>query len=370
MVPPISSPIHVSGLCWEGEPSWLVLEPRGHTASGAIYFQGSSSSSDIYLYFDPHCDGKMGTASRWIFTDSSPDTLATSDLDGDGTCNYKGRLDSDDVAGPPLGTHTWRLSCAGDWTDSDVALLTLVPPALPPALPPPSPPLSPLPPMSPPLHPPSPWPPPSVPPLPSPPVSPMPPLSPPAPPCAPPAPPLAPAGFTQVDTATALHDEVQIAAATKQALSLYLPGGVSYKLSAVLPTVSGFNLTLVSEGSGATLDAQGTSRHFWVSNGGSLSLLRVNLQHGHTDLEGGALVVQGGNLLLSEMSIIGCSATASQSRARGGAMVVHSSVVSLHGVTMQDCIAFSSENFASGGAERPFLLMLPYEAAWHWERVP
>ena len=51
-------------------------------------------------------------------------------------------------------------------------------------------------------------------------------------------------------------------------------------------------MTLRSQGEGATIDAQGCSRHFDVSYGGELHLERVHLVNGGMQAKGGAVQVQ------------------------------------------------------------------------------
>ena len=142
-------------------PSFLEGEytPAGWTASGAPYYVHGSN----YMYWDPEpCTNGVA---RWIIDDTQPSATATSNLDGDPTCNYWARIDSAYVSSPPLGFNVWRVSIAGTWTDVTVTLVLLVPPPPPrppmPPLPPPDPPMPPPPPL---LPPPSPPPPPPLPP--------------------------------------------------------------------------------------------------------------------------------------------------------------------------------------------------------------
>ncbi|EOD08755.1 hypothetical protein EMIHUDRAFT_459945, partial [Emiliania huxleyi CCMP1516] len=76
----------------------------GYTASGAPYYRASTSSFS-YLYWDPDCNGN-GFGANWIVDADQPSTTASSDLDGDGSCNFRAYINSYSSS-PPLGTTTW-----------------------------------------------------------------------------------------------------------------------------------------------------------------------------------------------------------------------------------------------------------------------
>ncbi|EOD19325.1 hypothetical protein EMIHUDRAFT_118001 [Emiliania huxleyi CCMP1516] len=155
---PLPPPLVIAGGCAPQSSALDNVEyvAVGYTFSGAPYFRDASSS--YYIYWDPDCDGGISGAARWIVNSDMPSTTASNDLDGDGICSYMARIDSDDSSSPPLGTATWRVACDGSWTDNDLTLASLSPPAPPaPPAPPPWPPgRAPLPP---PLEPPPPLPP-------------------------------------------------------------------------------------------------------------------------------------------------------------------------------------------------------------------
>ena len=65
-----------------------------------------------------------------------------------------------------------------------------------------------------------------------------------------------------------------------QPLSLDLPAGHYYELSGPLPAVTGYNLTLASDGVGATIDARSLSRLFAVADGAALVLRQITLLNG------------------------------------------------------------------------------------------
>ena len=58
---------------------------------------------------------------------NAPSTTASSDLDGDGSCRYRARINYEYsflswLSKPPLGRNTWRVSYDGSWTDDDLTL--------------------------------------------------------------------------------------------------------------------------------------------------------------------------------------------------------------------------------------------------------
>ena len=74
-------------------------------------------------------------------------------------------------------------------------------------------------------------------------------------------------------------------AASGAPLALELPEGAVFSLGgAQLEVPSGANVTIASEGEGATIDGEGLSRVFEVSNNTALTLRRVHLLNGAADL--------------------------------------------------------------------------------------
>ena len=69
--------------------------------------------------------------------------------------------------------------------------------------------------------------------------------------------------------------------------AFFLPEGATFLLGGEPLHVYRSSLTLAAHGSGATLDAQGISRHFEVADGGSVTLRRVRLAHGGLVRSGG-----------------------------------------------------------------------------------
>ena len=133
---------HDDSSCWTGPshdftPTAIVISGgrgiyanvgyliAGYTASGLPYYRDSTSSS--YIFWDPSCDGGSAPA-RWIIGGNAPSTTASSDLDGDGSCRYRARIDYEYsfplswLSRPPLGRNTWRVYYDGSWTDDDLTL--------------------------------------------------------------------------------------------------------------------------------------------------------------------------------------------------------------------------------------------------------
>ena len=81
-------------------------------------------------------------------------------------------------------------------------------------------------------------------------------------------------------------------------VALHLPEGNSYQLGGAQLRVHNMNATLRSEGDGATLDAQGLSRHFDVALGGRLHLERV-----HTDPQHGGVAMAAHRAACPEIRI-------------------------------------------------------------------
>jgi len=89
---------------------------QGYSANGAAWYAKSTSgySPDTYLYYDPDCNGGGMSEIRWIFDNEEPDPLLVRDLDNDGTCSYRARLDwSKGPSELPLGTNSFHVYCGG-----------------------------------------------------------------------------------------------------------------------------------------------------------------------------------------------------------------------------------------------------------------
>jgi len=89
---------------------------QGFLANGAAWYARSTSgySPDTYLYYDPDCNGGGMSEIRWIFDNEEPDPLLEMDLDNDGTCSYRARLDwSKGPSELPLGANSFSVYCGG-----------------------------------------------------------------------------------------------------------------------------------------------------------------------------------------------------------------------------------------------------------------
>ena len=163
--------------------------------------------------------------------------------------------------------------------------------------------------------------------------SPHPPPSLPPPPIAP-----IPAGFTPVQST----EEVQAALVKHETVFLYVPEGSHLLLHGQPFNVRG-NVTLVSAGDGATLDAQSLSRIADIAVG-FLELRRLRLVNGNA-IEGGALRVGASSSLTVDASnITNCSAV------DGGALFLDGGTAWVSGSTIGTCTAVSAGANARAGA--------------------
>ena len=221
---------------------------------------------------------------------------------------------------------------------------------------------------------------------PSPPLSPplpLPPVSPPEPAFAPFSP--FPAGLTTVRSAT----QLRAALANGVPMTLFVPEGHWLLLGGEALTVSS-NISLLSTGVGATIDAQSLSRVAEVAPAGRLELRSLHLVNGATSpssliidgrevrpityggavlcygalllvnaritnssafdtnhCEGGAVYVVGGSVSISGSTISDCTVKGGTA-ADGGALSVHSGSVSVSNSNITGCVAKASD--ARGGA--------------------
>ncbi|CAK0871653.1 unnamed protein product [Prorocentrum cordatum] len=116
----VYQPLAVTWPC-ESHSAWPLsfFHQTELSATGAPIYH--SSDAGWYLYYDPGCAGDSAGDDRWIFDDSMPSTTAVSDLDGDGSCRYKARLNSFSTL-PPTGSATWRVNCDSTWQDMTVSV--------------------------------------------------------------------------------------------------------------------------------------------------------------------------------------------------------------------------------------------------------
>ena len=136
------------------------------------------------------------------------------------------------------------------------------------------------------------------------PTPPSPPPSPPSPPLphTPPAPPLPPPlqplpdGFQGVGAASDIRNALLTPPGVGD-VSLYLSEGSRYSLGGSQLVVHHKNVTLRSSGTGATIDAEGLSRHFDVALGAELHLQHVHLVNGGFEMSGGSILVRNSGTL-------------------------------------------------------------------------
>lgn len=91
-------------------------------ANGAPIYK--ALDGEHYIYYDLDCNGGVDGIGnpRWIIDTDPPNSNRSRDLDGDGSCTYIARMDSDDGSEPPR-VATWQMFCA-KWQKQ---LLTLEP---------------------------------------------------------------------------------------------------------------------------------------------------------------------------------------------------------------------------------------------------
>ncbi len=106
---PLASPggaptgLVVSGMCAHASFLNGVYELGGIAAgTGRPWY--AREGTGYALFFDSDCDGG-GSVPRWLFGSGEKDWSRSEDLDGDGGCNYRARIDSAAVL-PPRGDLT------------------------------------------------------------------------------------------------------------------------------------------------------------------------------------------------------------------------------------------------------------------------
>ena len=137
--------------------------------------------------------------------------------------------------------------------------------------------------------------------------------------------------------------------------------------------VSGANVTISSDGEGATIDAQQLSRCFILEDGARLELSKIHLRNGFADSSnGGAICVRPGCALrLFSCSVADCEATgdgaaddsyadeaylADSVTGGGGAVYGFGASVDIHATTVSGCFAASFGAFCSGGVGSTLVL--------------
>ena len=84
----------------------------------------------------------------------------------------------------------------------------------------------------------------------------------------------------------------------------FLPAGFHYEMPFGMLLIHGLNVTLFSEGEGATLDSMHLNRAFDVAHGGHLQLRGINILSGGNVKEGGGILVRDGGVLTMSNSTI------------------------------------------------------------------
>eukprot|EP00966_Prymnesium_polylepis_P067670 1571900-Prymnesium_polylepis.2 len=121
-------------------------------------------------------------------------------------------------------------------------------------------------------------------------------------------PPLVPApdaftGFTTIATTAQLRSAMD-AAEPGTSLALYLPQGSVLELGGSPVIVPAINMSLVSAGEGATLDAEHRSQVFTPRSGARLHVSALTLANGHSITNGGTMFIQYSRVTLEQKSSI------------------------------------------------------------------
>ena len=183
-------------------------------------------------------------------------------------------------------------------------------------------PLDPSHPLAPPFHPPAPPEPPGL-PLASPP---------------PPYPPLAP-GAVLVETAAELHAIVANRTGSGSVVSVWVPSGATLALGGSPIVVSGFNLTLSGDLSGATIDGEGRSHVFSVLADAGLRLQSITVRGGAGSNVGG--IDAAGVVVLANVSVRDCWSVGNGGYA--GGLHVYGGSATLSGSTIVNCTGSASD---------------------------
>jgi len=112
----------LTGACdAQNDVNGMTFVKQGNTLSGAPYYK--ALRAEKYLYHDPDCQSSQDGTPRWILDGQRPDVNKTHDLDGDGNCDYIGRIDSRDTTHPPTSGE-WTMLCEdGHYKQQFVVLL-------------------------------------------------------------------------------------------------------------------------------------------------------------------------------------------------------------------------------------------------------
>eukprot|EP00966_Prymnesium_polylepis_P170401 3938920-Prymnesium_polylepis.1 len=104
---------------------------------------------------------------------------------------------------------------------------------------------------------------------------------------------------------------------------LHLPEGKRFRLGGEPLAIHHADVTLVSDGEGAEIDAGGLSRHFDVALGGMLHLEKIHLVNGGLEMSGGSVLVRhGGTLSAINTRISSSEVLTTSGTARGGSVAV------------------------------------------------
>ena len=287
-----------------------IFAPVDTTLDGRWYYKGETHG--VVLYFDAGCSGLAGTA-RWIFdvTGTIVSTTAASDLDGDGSCVYMGRINYDGM-NPPLGPHTWTIYC-GALIDVELTIVRVGRPSATPT------------------HSPTASSPPSTTAVPAP----MPSVLPSTAPTMTSSPTRTPVWVNAL-TFSQLQSAIAQTAASGAKLIVALLADITATETLNIDN----NEVEINSQNGAVLSGSGSSRLFVIGPTGKLSGRNITLRDGHSANDGGAVYIDYGSLDLE-----GCTLKANSASDDGGALDNKYGTA-----TLRDCTLTLNSAGGTGGA--------------------
>jgi hypothetical protein len=104
--------------------------------------------------------------------------------------------------------------------------------------------------------------------------------------------------------------------------------------------VSNFTLVLFSEGAGATINGEGLSQLFKVTNGGHVDLRHIHLKRGHATGQGGAMEVTQASVNLADCTISDCT-----SAGNSGGIQLRTAIMHMTRTTVTGCTAVNNAGF-------------------------
>ena len=111
------APLFIAGFCSQKAALAGRWDPVDMTRSGRWWYRNAISGKT--LYWDEDCNGQGYKPPRWIFDAQEPSTMALNDLDEDGACSYRGRVNSEALE---LPSYTWNIFCGSEYAQIYVSV--------------------------------------------------------------------------------------------------------------------------------------------------------------------------------------------------------------------------------------------------------